>query len=48
MSLEWNSEGVTDGESGESMEEEGETDVGRRETGARLSRRNWEFVPEMR
>ena len=29
MSLEWNSDGVMDGESGESMEEEEETDVGR-------------------
>ena len=32
LSLKWNSEGVMDGESGESMEEEEETDVGRGES----------------
>ena len=44
MSLEWNSERVMDGESGESMEEEEETDVESGvsgvETGVRLSERN--------
>ena len=48
-------EGVMDGETGESMEEEEETDVGcgvseslGLASDARLSERNWKLVPEMR